>query len=338
MSKIIPKVFDRVISQRYFHKKGKVLFISQPLFLDENEVDTLDYFCQMLASIAIHLNEVDDYDLVVKIPKSISGWEEQMDFLKECIDNPKEYEIVIISPYDRFRIADHIIRLQQRNRKLKIFTIDKGYSNKEFPKFEENRVDPPMYVKADWSEGGRMAADEFKSFIENNYKSEIASNCQILVLHGNDCHEREQSFLDAIDKYSCDDCDFNASTPKLNGKFLRNISNVKVKVWIKKNKTNLKNKPLLGVFACNDEMALGARQAIIDLEDEYFQEYTPRIIGFDGIRDVTLRIGEKDKFLYGTINIKVHKQVKELIALIKRSFEMIEIEQPEDIECELLKQ
>lgn len=338
MSKLVPKYINKVIDQRFIHKRGKVLFISQPLFQDEKEVDTLDYFCQMLASIAIHISEIDDFDLVVKIPRSISGWSDQMVFIEECIKNPKEYEVIIISPYDRYEIVDHIIKLQQKNKNLKIFTIDKGYTDDEFSKFETGKVDPPLYVKADWAEGGRLAAHAFKEYIESNYERTISSNCQILVIHGNDCHEREDSFLELIEKYSCDDCDFNAKTHSIDGKFLRTNSYIKVKAWIKDQKINLTNKPLLGIFACNDEMALGARQAIIELEKDFFQEYTPRIIGFDGIKDVTIRIHEKDKFIYGTVNIKVDKQVKRLIALIKKTFQKIAISQPEDLECELLKQ
>jgi len=338
MGKLIPRFFTEWFGQKYLHRKGKVLFISQPLFKDEGEVDTLDYFCQMLASLAIHIDEVDNYDMVIKIPKSIDAWSDQVNFLIECKNNSKEYDLVIISPYDRKRILEHIINLQKVNNKLNVFTIDKGYTDKEFEQFSEGHVDPPKYIQADWEHGGELAAEKFIEYIVENH-SDKQANCQILVVKGNDCHERENAFIEKIKKYSNMNSAFDAKTTQISGNFLRDTAYTETKNWILKNMSNIIAKPLYGVFACNDEMALGVRQAIIEIESESnpFQDYTPQIIGFDGIKDVVLRIKENDKYLYGTINIKVDKQVKELVELIKRLHNGISITQPNHLKCEFLK-
>lgn len=336
MGKLIPGALSKTIGQRYLHRKGKVLYISQPLFKDEKEVDTLDYFCQMLASLVIHIADVDHYDMVVKIPKSIDGWSQQINFLTECEKIASEYDFVIISPYDRKRISEHIINLQQANKNLKIFTIDKGYTDSDFPEFELGKVDPPKYIQANWTHGGTLAAEALHQYIVHS-QPENQCNCQILVVHGNDCHEREDAFVKKIEDFSSADSPFNAQTNKICGNFLRDQAYLETLKWIDGNIINIANKPLYGIFSCNDEMALGVRQAIMELEKSIFKDYTPQIIGFDGIKDVTLRIQDNDKYLYGTINIKVDKQVKELVEIIRKTYKGIKVDQPKDLECELLK-
>lgn len=332
--------FTKFISGKgFFHCKKKILFISQPLFKDEKEDDTFDYFCRMLGSLCVHITGLNDYDFVVKIPSTIHTWGQQKSFLDECIANSDEYKYIILSPYNRSHIVSNVISLLQRRNKKSVFIIDKTYSDDQFyEEFYKNKVDRPYYVMANWFEGGKLAGEEMVQFIENTYSEEIISNCQILLVHGNDCHEREDSFDSVIDKYSKDDRHFHAITHKIDGDFLRETAKAKFIDWVKVNKNNIKHKPLLGIFASNDEMALGVRLGIIELKGQsYFTDYQPKIIGFDGSKEVMLLISEKDKYLHATVNLKLEQQVAELVGLIKDLDQNHDIKQPEDIPCVLFK-
>jgi len=83
--------------------------------------------------------------------------------------------------------------------------------------------------------------------------------------------------------------------------------------------------PIHGVFATNDEMALGVREALLKHRLEYASTFAPRVgcmtsfpvvVGFDGIRDLTLLIDHDDDLVIDTVDVQLTKQIQELTRIV----------------------
>ncbi|ASW55790.1 hypothetical protein CIK06_18820 [Plantactinospora sp. KBS50] len=76
---------------------------------------------------------------------------------------------------------------------------------------------------------------------------------------------------------------------------------------------------LHAVFACNDDMAIGARAALTTLaNDGYTFPHTPQIVGYDGISEIKEYINAKDIYLAGTVDVKVEDQARAAMLLMHR--------------------
>lgn len=75
-------------------------------------------------------------------------------------------------------------------------------------------------------------------------------------------------------------------------------------------------------YACNDEMALAAREVIIDLLERessdvsYRKSYHPVVIGYDGIEGVINLVNSKDPFIIGTIQTSPEKQAQRAVGIM----------------------
>lgn len=76
--------------------------------------------------------------------------------------------------------------------------------------------------------------------------------------------------------------------------------------------------PIDGVFACNDDMAIGTRSAILWSRREglVFPSHM-KIVGYDGIEEMKAFLDAGDTYLLGTVNVRVEEQVSACLEVLE---------------------
>jgi len=73
------------------------------------------------------------------------------------------------------------------------------------------------------------------------------------------------------------------------------------------------------IFACNDDMAIGARGAISRVAREGYKfNDPPQIVGYDGISEIREYLDSEDPYIAGTVNVKVEEQAKAAMLLMHK--------------------
>lgn len=167
----------------------------------------------------------------------------------------------------------------------------------------ENIARPPI-ISINNKEGGKIAAEIlFKKLQEKRGNHPH----KIYILKGNFDHIhsklRAEGFSEKIRnlssrKASVADFDFV-------GNWKRSETNVQFGAWIESHP----NERIDGIFACNDEMALGICDSILNLQDFKQKESYANtlIVGFDNTNDIQLE-SKKCKNLVGTIDSNISEQ------------------------------
>ncbi len=94
------------------------------------------------------------------------------------------------------------------------------------------------------------------------------------------------------------------------------------------------NVALDGVFACNDDMALGVRSAIIHAGREglKFRDHM-KIVGYDGVKEMRDYIDNHDRWILGTIDVRLEEQMNLCLRMMQRMIE----ENQWDLQSELVE-
>ncbi len=315
--------------------KRKILFINQPLFKDgKEEVDTFDYFCQLFASLNIHLDSLKKFDVVTKVVSFDKAIEEQNLLIKYCVENPYEYDYLIVNLFSRKESIDNIKELMNTEGAPKLILIDKGFRDEACCKDDEiwkmkktgnqmfkNSFDSfdkvmPSYFQVSWEKGGEMAALQIFDYAKHCFKKYDYNEYDIIVLHGNDCFERGLKFKQKIETLNSG-FEKKLTVQELESDFSNNGGYDEINNYL--NTKHNGDRPLIGVFCSNDEMALGVRRAFIDFELDSKLPVRPKIVGFDGIKDVTLHIDHQmEKYILNTVNVKVNEMTKNVYLFLNR--------------------
>jgi ABC-type sugar transport system substrate-binding protein len=73
------------------------------------------------------------------------------------------------------------------------------------------------------------------------------------------------------------------------------------------------------IFACNDDMAIGARSAISRLLREKYTFHTPpQIVGYDGVPEILEYIEEGDPHIAGTVDVRIDDQARAAMLLMHK--------------------
>lgn len=76
--------------------------------------------------------------------------------------------------------------------------------------------------------------------------------------------------------------------------------------------------PLDGVFACNDDMAIGIRSAVVGLSQSPGVGFarTPQIVGYDGIQEMREYMDHGDPYIAGTVDVRIQEQAKAALMMM----------------------
>lgn len=76
---------------------------------------------------------------------------------------------------------------------------------------------------------------------------------------------------------------------------------------------------VVGIFCCNDEIALGIRAALEQWTREEWHQSLPVIVGFDGISDVTRLIDSPEEpWIINTVCVPINAIARDLSGIIDR--------------------
>jgi ABC-type sugar transport system substrate-binding protein len=299
----------------------RILFISTSTTSVDDD-DTNDYFAAMISELAIKIQNLPDpYDFVVKVPqRGDTASDQQVNFIENAIRDPNRYECIIVSPVDRDKLyKDHLETWCKKYDRL-IF-VDQGFSVGEFEYFLESNAPRPSYVQANWEQGGRVAGNSMrrKLFVERKVK------CPHIVLIKGlvGSSQRIKGFMEVMSGGSNNDCQpmYHECEGNYSKKSAREIFEPYLMNCIDEQRA------IDGVFATNDVMALAIRDALAKNKVEYIKAFPslagrvplPVVIGFDGIRDLTLHIDRFDDFIYDTVYVRLKDQIQGLANIVEKT-------------------
>lgn len=284
-----------------------ILFISSEIAASSDE--SLEYFSLVATELAREL-QLDNkknlpIDFVLKVPRPQSPEASQISMLRELEDTTDKYLAVILSPYNTESLAPHVLRLRKANPRLPMFTIDKCFPDncKAFKKFPHLL---PAGVMNHWRKGGEIAA---QSFYRHCQRMGFKSPTVILVEGLEGSKERLDGFEaqikhlthDAVQIRRLRGCEFRRDKAReITNQFL----------------ASKRPGDIHGFFCANDEMALGVWDSVRKWEEGHKTRSGVRIVGYDGIRDLTVLMSQDDHLILSTIDVRLRDQVKQLASLV----------------------
>ena len=317
--------------------KPIVLLSSTLAFLGDKETtDGLTYFVTLVVTL-VHTIMGPEREVILKVPPygdrkaSKPAKEFQCELLEEIVENYERYSGIIIAPFDTESLRGGLVKLLKKPPILPIATIDKTYrsdSDSEF--FLREGIQSPPGVACDGQHNGGLAADCVIDYIEQAKIKEP----NVVILQGLEgSADRIVGFIDRINRHNADSKEDNKIHVSVSHymDFLGEKARDWAESYLRPNArweslnderymSMLKNQPqkhqakvreVHVFFCCNDEMALGACEA---LESAFRRGHLHPtvVVGFDGIPEALRRIDDGDHWLLNTIDVKVEEQVHEL--------------------------
>jgi ABC-type sugar transport system substrate-binding protein len=179
---------------------------------------------------------------------------------------------------------------------------------------ERTRARLPSFVGGDELAGGKLAAE----ILMEAMGTEFDNGPTILVINGASARweqQRAESFRSKValawpGRILINTPSFNYSRPAAYEYVLN---------FITENANSERIVTLDGIFACNDDMAIGAHAAISRLMREgYSFVNTPQIVGYDGIGEIREYISAGDPNIAGTVDVRIEEQAKAAILLMHK--------------------
>lgn len=306
----------------------RILFISSTIESVDNH-DTFDYFSSIIAELAFKIQNLSPrLEFVLKVPEGEGkkAADQQVRFIDDAIGADYPYKCIVVSPVDRDRLYERSKTWIPKFGNDRLIFVDQGFPLDEYPYFHLDKVNRPPYVQADWVQGGETAGHSMRKLMEvRDVKCPHIAIIEGLV----GSPQRIKGFQGAMRQSNLSD--FTPDYPDgLQGSYSMKSAREVFEPYLLR---RIDEKKIIdGVFATNDEMALGVRDALTTHKDAYraaFAErekfHLPAIIGFDGIKDLTFHIDNNDDFIYDTVNVRLKDQIERLAHIIEMTISGIEI-------------
>jgi len=299
---------------RFKHRKGKkpVVLICSALS-SRNTMTGMDFFAVVAARLSQNL--ASNYDLVIKVPFEDYNVASQNYLIQSVLERASEFSGIILVPIDTDSIKDEIIKFLKQKPDYPLCTFDLGYS----PDDKDFDGVPPPFVKVNGKHGGECAAEALDYYFKNK---RINAPCVYILKGMKSSEERISGFNNKIASL------FKGAEKIFETRAIpweREKAEYEVTSILELMKTSKLGYYVNAFFCCNDEMALGTRDALVKFEKnnkDYFNK-NPRIkiVGFDGIRDVTIHLDSKDPWIMNTVVVHLENQLQELAHKIEQMIE-----------------
>ena len=296
-----------------------VAFVSSTLTVNTTSgtLDGLDYFTNVVALMSQRMHE-EGFDTVLKVPtyqyENAQKFDlAQSDLVRKVLKNYLDYRGLIVAPFAveplmRALLDAPLTTLAQ----FPIATIDKAIP---CGRLVEHGIPAPLTMENNGPANGGLAGE---CAVECLDAMEIKAPHALVLLGLEGSEQRAQGFEDKLKATYGNSA--RVEHIKAEG-FTQDAAITCVGRWFAEEKGRCCDI----LFACNDELALGARAAFEHEERKRKIRIAsnnrryPMIIGFDGISDVTRLIAGKDRWLLNTIDVQLRTQVTQLVeALAKR--------------------
>jgi len=309
-----------------FRKKTavkRILFVSTSTkSVDDDDVN--DYFASIIPELAIKVQDLPGSpELLIRVPqRGQSASAQQVTFIENAIGDSNPFDCIIISPVDRDRLYNnHLEDWITKVGHNRLVFVDQGFATNEFENFLADDVSRPPFVQADWVQGGRVAGNSMRQKLFE--EREVRYPHIILVKGLIGSPQRIEGFKEGMagdgSSVGC-----QPSYYECEGKYSKRTARETFEPYLL---DCIKEKRCIhGVFATNDEMALAIRDALAKNKEDYVAAFPPTdgrallpvVIGFDGMRDLTLHIDRIDDFIYDTVYVGLKDQIQHLANIVEK--------------------
>ena len=264
----------------------------------------------MVQSASLALSQ--DYLIVPWMPtesfQAVSIWS----LFAALEDRQVDIEGIIFIPDNPDRHFDEIVGFHEERGDVPLVLVDVYFDLNKWDERTRRRL--PSFVGGDELAGGRMAAELVLAAVG----SPRPASPVVLVVNGG-IAGWEQQRADACRKQIREqwpETQF-VETPPFN--YSRSAAaGYCVELFKSMADAHLAIE-LHAVFACNDDMAIGVRSAIAHLIREgYCFPTAPQIVGYDGIPEICEYIHGGDRYIAGTVDVRVEEQARTAILLMHK--------------------
>lgn len=268
-----------------------------------------NFFDLIVSSVSITAHR-EHLNVIVKVPNARFEAAAQNSLINAVCDNLVHGEVVVVVPAEPEAVKDDLSRLCSAHRTIPpLVALDiplkpvsgGDITNMQFP-----------YVGVDNTRGAELAADAFSAYFRDKGILKPA----IYVLLGPSNISQWRIRADAFIAR------FTANTEGV----CVIIESGAVSRWDRQIARDMTYRHLTssgtvdGIFACNDDLAIGARQAV--LQWRRADNVKPvRIIGFDGIDEMYDLLAQRDDIMLATVNVRIAEQVRSIMQLVTAKVE-----------------
>jgi nucleoside phosphorylase/DNA-binding LacI/PurR family transcriptional regulator len=268
----------------------------------DRKADSFDYFALLTSEVVKEFQA--DLDVVVFVPFGSDVGKDQADLVKKLGDRQEDHYLngLIVSPFEVSTRLSELAASFSKKHNCRVLAVDQA-----LPLRADANGNKPMSVVPDNFVGGKYAANALHAHFSALQKKATIKKPRFLVVMGSGASpDRLAGFKDQILEL------VPGSRVVTDGPFI--FGREEGRDWAMKYKF-WKQKDLVGVFACNDELALGVRDALEEMAmgDPDIAMTQFAIVGFDGIRDAMVEIGRpNERWLINSVRVPIDQLAKGL--------------------------
>jgi ABC-type sugar transport system substrate-binding protein len=264
----------------------------------------------LVRSVSLALGQ--NYILVPSMPaesfEAVSIWA----LFASLEDRQLEIDGIIFIPDQPDRHFDELVGFHEKRGDIPLVLVDVYFNTASCDARTLARL--PSFVGGDEIAGGRLAAE----LVVEAVGLPQPENPVVLVINGGSApweQQRSTSFKQTL-RESWPDVSFLETGP-IN--YSRSVAFELSMPLIRSLSRPGKQISLDAIFACNDDMAIGARAAVSRLIREgYTFVNPPQIVGYDGISEIREFIQTGDPFIAGTVEVRIEEQANEAMLLMHK--------------------
>lgn len=321
-------------------EKGRktIGFVTSAFLPQKDPTSSFDFFAILTSQVLQHLQ--NEYDVVVRVPAPEEIGEigrSQRTLLSELFNTSNSFHAYVVSPVDVSAVASVVVPFLRKHNPARLVTVDQSLGSSRL--FRKGNVKVPRSVVPDNIHGGELAAESLWQYYQSFPENERLKRPKFIVVEGTGASsDRFDGFKRKIARLSNGKALVSPSGPL---SFSRESASQWAREQLRDNMNAWNN--VVGVFACNDELALGVCDAL-----EWHltrptrqQMVTAAVVGFDGIRDVTGRIEKPDElWMLNTVIIPIDAIARRLREVVNQLFSKTDRPRPpvsEIMQCSLSK-
>jgi ABC-type sugar transport system substrate-binding protein len=253
-----------------------------------------------------------DYIVIPSMPtksfEAISIWA----LFSDLEDRQLDIDGIIFIPDDPDRHFDELVSFHEEAGDIPLVLVDVYFDLRTCDDRTRSRL--PSFVGGDELVGGRLAAE----MIIEAVGVSASENPVVIIINGGTAYW-EQQRAEAVRERLTEAWPAVKflETPPLN--YSRSGAFESVIRMVRQVADSAKQVSVDAIFACNDDMAIGARAALGRAMNEgYGFLKPPQIIGYDGIEEIREYINAADPFVAGTVDVRIEEQAKAAMLLMHK--------------------
>jgi ABC-type sugar transport system substrate-binding protein len=252
-----------------------------------------------------------DYIILPSVPtqsfESMSIWS----LFASLEDRQADIDGIIFIPDDPDRHFDEIVTFHEEAGDVPLVLADVYFDLAACDARTRARL--PSFVGGDEVAGGRIAAEIIIDALGSPPSSPV-----VLLINGGKApweQQRAIAFKECV-RREWPSVKFIESPPF---NYSRSAAFVYSVELFKSMATTAHQIELNAIFACNDDMAIGARTAVcLVIRESYSFPRPPQIVGYDGISEIREYINADDPYIAGTVDVRVEDQARAAMLLMHR--------------------